>query len=269
MFNVIEHNPFILAECTTVDDGQSHVATSKSSRSNRFMKKRSASPKPKEPRNKWPKGSVANLSRRQHNMDIYVFPHFDKCDSLLYFASSFSRHRNSGDHLAVYKLLSAHFDPRCKISYTPKFSNLSIRSLMKVFRCMDELMPDGIMCVYETKVVDNVIFSTAHAKFTDSQTLYDTLALTTTDPMFDDFFQQRREEIVLRKMAAQQRPKTAQESAEIKAIVEAKQDVIIHKRLTLTLTFDPVTKKVTEFVARGTVTSVESTAGVHEQQKIC
>lgn len=211
---------------TRTEDSLVPVSSS-SKRGNRFMKKRLA-PKVKEPRTKWAKGSVANLSRRQHNTELYVFPHFDKCDSLLYFSSSFSRHRNSGDYLATFKLLSAHFDPHCRINYTPMFNNISIRSLIKVFRIMDDLMPDGIMCVYETKVVENQIFSSAHMKFTDSKALYDTLALTTTDPLFDSMFLQRREEILLAKIATQRVSRPEFEHVKLNALVEAKQDMLIY-----------------------------------------
>lgn len=61
--------------------------------------------------------SKPNMSRRlPYNNVIVAFPSFDKCDSLVYFPTTFTKHLNNGDMSALGKLFVSHLDKNCDIA---------------------------------------------------------------------------------------------------------------------------------------------------------
>lgn len=201
-------------------------------------------------------GAQINVSRRPPSTVLYAFPNFDKCDSLLYLTSSMTRHLNAGDFPALYKLLTTHLQADCFISMHGMVDGLSIRALTKMFRLMDDIQPDRIVCVYDTKVVENQILSSAHMKFTDSKAIYDAVAKTVKDPLLREMFTEKREDHLRRKILLDDRPED--EKTQLLALVNSQQDVLVHKRIDFTITFDHLTKKVTNFVLNGNMTSIEA-----------
>lgn len=212
--------------------------------------------KKKPPPHRRLKGAQINVSRRPPSAVLHAFPNFDKCDSLLYLTSTLTRHLNAGDFPALYKLLTTHLQVDCFISMHGMVDGLSIRALTKMFRLMDDIQPDRIVCVYDTKVIGNQILSSAHMKFTDSKAIYDAVAKTVKDPMLRDMFTEKREDHLRRKILLDERPEDEKE--QLLTLVNSHQDVLVHKRIDFTITFDHVTKKVTNFVLNGNMTSMEA-----------
>ena len=66
---------------------------------------------------------------------LYAFPHYDKCDSLLYFANAVSRHTNSGDFCSLAKLFLTHIDQHCDITLdVVPCKKPNARVLLEIFR---------------------------------------------------------------------------------------------------------------------------------------
>lgn len=124
-------------------------------------------------------GASPNLSRRSPTSTLVAFPHFDKCDSLLYFPNSLTRHLNSSDMNNFSKLLLRHLDKECTIEFN--FTNerkVSLPDFLKFWNVANELEPDRIACAHSTKVIDNRIKSTISMKLTDCQPLYKAISRT-------------------------------------------------------------------------------------------
>lgn len=122
-------------------------------------------------------GIMPNMSRRSPSNVLLVFPNFDKCDSLLYFPSTMTKHMNSGDIDAISKLLSSHLDKDCIIKFSCGIDyEVSQKTFMRLIDISDDLEPDRIMCVHSTKVIENQIKATVYMKLTDSQELYNLMS---------------------------------------------------------------------------------------------
>jgi hypothetical protein len=178
-----------------------------------------------------------------------VFPSFDKCDSLLYFPYSFTRHINSSDFTALYKLMNSHLDRNCSInmgSCDNKDHVLNMKSFVKLFEFMDQFQPDRIMCVHTTKVVENQIISAIYMKFTDIKCIVDSAMASATAkdvPMPGGCGMSRDEHLKL-KVAESKKP--ADEQQRLCAMVERHTDLVINLRIDLVITIDDCSKKVTE-----------------------
>jgi len=113
-----------------------------------------------------------NMSRRPPTNILYAFPHFDRCDSLLYFSNSLTRHLNSGDVDSLKDLLFTHLDKNCSIGFNfGHGGRYSCEDVLSIWNKVGDLEPDRVMCVHATQVVGNTIRSTVYSKVTDSQPL--------------------------------------------------------------------------------------------------
>jgi len=203
-----------------------------------------------------------NVSRKNPTKTaLYAFPTFDKCDSLLYLTHSLARHLNTGDFLSLYKLLTTHLDTNCHILAHDMTQGLTVRALTKLFRVMDDVHPDRIVCVSETKVVNNQILSSAHMKFTDSKAIFDSVTKRVKDPVLKSIFKENRGDHLRKKILMNHRPE--QEKELFRELVASQQDLLVHKRVDFTITFDDVRKKVTRFVLSGEMMSMERAPHQH------
>lgn len=113
---------------------------------------------------------VPNMSRRAKHSILVAFPSFDKCDSLIFFASTLSRLSNSGDMTGVNNLFRSRFARGCHLTFMGrKFDLVGCEQLFKMF---EEMYPDYLECVSDTKVDGRTIVSTTVSKCTSSNTLY-------------------------------------------------------------------------------------------------
>ena len=85
------------------------------------------------------------------------YPSVDTYDSLLYFPSSLMVYFNSGNFLAISKLLNVYCDKAC----TTKFNHLgmvcSYMCLPTIFSNVSALSPDGVFYLKDIKVEENQI----------------------------------------------------------------------------------------------------------------
>lgn len=184
-----------------------------------------------------------NLSRKFRGLKLYAFPSFDKCDSLVFFPSTMTRHLNSGDFDSLTSLMNAHLHKNCQVRISPH-SNIRLNAPMfvKLFEVMNDAHPDSVMCVHTTKVVENAIAAKMYFKFTDSQVINNSMARTVTDSMFSPMFSRRRSSRFEDNMDLAS--KSEQERRAITAIVDSEVDLIVYGKIDLKLTFDDTSKKV-------------------------
>jgi len=196
-----------------------------------------------------------NMSRKPRSHILYVFPTFDRCDSLMFFPNSMTRHLNSGDFPSLLKLFTTHLDKNCEICFCSGIRP-NIKQLVKVFEFMDQMHPDMIMCVHHTKVVENEIHAMAYSKFTDSKSLRKALQPSITDPALQAMFGDQREDCFRDQLQLQDKP--AQEREELASMIERGADMLVYMKIAIRLTFDECSKKGMKLEMDAEVTSLHA-----------
>jgi len=207
-------------------------------------------------------GAKPNMSRRPQSDVLVAFPHYDKCDSLIYFPHAISRHMNSGDMKALSKLVLGHLDRDCDINvYFGSTDRLSARNLIRYVDIANEVEPDRIMCVHSTKVVENKITATIYQKQTDSQRIFNFMSHTLKDPALDfGSIIQRFERFALYDKDQSLTPCAVQE---LMFHASLEEDLLVYLRTDLVITFDDVTKKIIAMDWVGRLTSANPVPEVH------
>lgn len=190
-------------------------------------------------------GQKVNMSRRPPTNVIVAFPHFDKCDSLIYFPNTLIRHLNTIDMSSASKLMTSHVDKDCIIKFTFDGAiEMTSKVFLRAMELSNDIEPDRIMCVHSTKVVENQIRSSVYLKLTDSQELYKLMACVCKDPN-------------LAKMCVPDRAKRfnlyARDFAsnddlqrQLMTHATSHDDILFYMKMDMILTFDNVTKKIVE-----------------------
>lgn len=212
--------------------------------------KRVVSPLPMLEPTKFP-----NMSRKPKTNILYVFPVFDKCDSLIYFPNTMTRHLNSSDFPGLLKLFHTHLERTCDITFCSGI-NPTIRQMVKLFELMDQIHPDNIMCVHNTKVIENEIQATTYAKFTDCRPLRESVIRNTSDALALQMFGDR-EECFREKMQPTQEIDDIKKE-ELDAILKSNSDVAVYMKITILLTFDVNTKKGVKLAFNTEITSLQA-----------
>ena len=199
----------------------------------------------KQPRPKPP-------SRMRHLPPVlYAFPSYDKCNSLQYFPTAFSRLLNSADFDNLAKLFKTHLSNNCSIELGFPKIKPTIENLMEIFTFTTEVHPDCFMCVHSTTVADNQIKATIHMKCTDVQSIKDSLLRTKRTPIEYSLLQEsiNRDKFPsygLNEQEHQIMQETLREST----------DLIVYIRIELVLTLDSYTRKVVSWDSTKAITSV-------------
>jgi len=186
---------------------------------------------------------MPNMSRRPPTSVIVAFPHFDRCDSLLYFPHTLIRHFNTTDMNSVSELMSTHTVKDCRIRVV--WGEEFCLSTQKFLRCMEisnDLEPDRIMCVHSTKVIENKICSSVYMKLTDSQPLYRLMSCVCQEPDISSMCIPDRAQRF--KLYAKDFGATDAIKQQLLACAATNDDVLFYLRMDLTLTFDDTTKKI-------------------------
>ena len=190
---------------------------------------------------------------------IYVFPSFDKSDSLIFLPSTLSRHMNTGDMQAASKLLLSHLDKNCVISMVHQPADLSggmnAKLLVKMLELVGDIHPDSITCVHQTKVDGNCIKSSVYAKFTDSKLIRESVQRTIREPLLRTLIGQSRADGVKRLMNSDSvlSDDTQQQYLSLAA---TEQDILVYIHVDLALTVDDITKKINHFQVNVRTTSM-------------
>jgi hypothetical protein len=194
-------------------------------------------------------------SRRQREPVLYVFPSYDKCDSLLYFPNAFTRHLNTADFTSLSKLFSNHLQKDCDISFACFKMKPTARTFVKVFEFMNDLHPDSFMCVHHTKVVENQIMSTIHLKFTDCRKIYDALNRTATDPWHRSVLDMCSDDNIKERVADENY--TALEADRIYGWMKEKRDMVVYLKIDMILTFEDMHKRIVSMIMNSRLTNVQ------------
>jgi len=130
---------------------------------------------------------------------LYAFPSFDRSDALLFLPSTLLRHINAADMKGYSRLLLSRLDKSCDIR-VPYLSSepVSPSLLIEFHELLGNIHPDSVACVHSTKVVENKIVATIHAKFTAINTIYDSVARETKDPLLQPMFGVHRSASIIR-----------------------------------------------------------------------
>jgi hypothetical protein len=183
-----------------------------------------------------------NVSRMGKSPRLVAFPAFDKCDSLLFFPSSFTKCINSGDMESLAKLLASRIDRNCFLSLSGLSVNLT--GFNKIMEVMNDLHPDSVMIVHTTKVVGNQIKAEIVYKYTDNMTIRKSLER--SFPQLIHLLRAcsgpRGDQSMLTEYINTQ-PEGSR--FQLAAMLATAENVLVYGRLFMTLTFDDVSKRVT------------------------
>ena len=189
---------------------------------------------------------------------LYVFPSYDKCDSLIYFPHAMTRHINSGDFKNLSKLFSTHFDKSCDVTFSCLPTKPTGRTLVKVFECLNEVHPDTLMCVHNTKIVENQIIATAYCKFTSCRAIIDHLnSQSTQDPMLQHVLQMCSEESQIKRV----RELFEERQEEYIPLIKSNTDMVVYLTIDIIMTLDEFSRRVNEIVLEGKLSSMKPVDG--------
>jgi hypothetical protein len=121
--------------------------------------------------------------------------------------------------------------------------------IVEMFQFANEVHPDSLMCVHNTKVEDNQISSAMYFKYTDCKRLNDSLRRTIRDPMILHMITTRDNKLI-ESIAANAKMQD-EERRRLSLLIDSEEDLVMYGRMDLQLTFDAYSKKVTglSFVA--------------------
>ena len=192
---------------------------------------------------------------------LFAFPSFDKCDALLFLPSTLARHLNSADMPAASKLLHSHLAPSCEIFVAVlSEKSISVSAYVKFNEMLAEMLPDQIMCVHSTKVVENQISAVVYMKGTACKSVFSSVASMSSYEQLDaplkPFFGRDRENTL--KLAIKRDHPYLEEKTPLHAQAESELDLLLYVRINMVLTIDEVCKKVTRIDISNTLTDVKS-----------
>lgn len=174
-------------------------------------------------------------------------PTMDKGDALVFFPHSFVRFMNIGDISGLSRLLSSHADPTCAFNF--KGHGLVLRDFLDLSELFAEMHPDTVNCVHTTKVMGNTVQAKLFSKFTDSESIFQSVAMTKSKtPLFMKLFGDVRNVTRLgrwQKKIDSLTNKEDAEKAQLISVASAPGDMVIYANYYMKLTFDDVTRKMT------------------------
>ena len=199
------------------------------------------------------------MSRRSPTNVLIAFPAFDRCDSLVFFPSTFTRLANSDDLTGIKKLFTNYMHKDCVFKYHANTGNVMVfdqNAFLQMFNVSSVLEPDRIACVRSMKVVENTIRATLYIKLTDNQQLYDLVLQTSpiTDPNIAALCQVDRSARL--KYYIHDDLLSDPVKQEIVNHAGSTEDLLLYVQCDIILTIDDMTKKVTCFDMTYLVTSI-------------
>ena len=197
-------------------------------------------------------------SRIRHKKPVlYAFPSYDKCDSLIYFPTAFTRHMNSTDFDSLSKLIRSHMDKNCSIKFDAFSYAPSFETLVSMFSFMIELHPDSLCCARETTVTANQINATIFIKFTEVKSITNALLRTAeNDPMRRSLLAENALQFCDDDDAPKFEKLSVEERARMREIMNDNSDVVVHIRLAMQLTLDDASRKIVRMHMKPSLTSL-------------
>lgn len=187
---------------------------------------------------------------------LYAFPSFDRSDALLFLPSTLLRHLNAADMKEFSRLLLSRLDKNCDIRVPYLCPEpVSPGLLIQFHELLGDIHPDSVACVHSTKVVENKIMATIHAKLTAVNSIYDSVARETKDPLLQPMFGVHRSASIIRNINMEDRPEEEKDKF-ITCVNSTQDNLVLYVRFELALTVNDFTKKVTRYELIGHVTSI-------------
>jgi hypothetical protein len=190
---------------------------------------------------------------KKGSLPLFVFPSYDKCDSLVFFPHAMSRSLNSSDFSALEKLFTTHLDRNCDIKFSCYQQKPTARNFARLFEFMNDMHPDTFMCVHNTLVVENRIQASIYLKFTDCRAIIHSLERTVTDPFLRGILTMCTDDHVRNTVVFEQGDIA---SEQLLAAMKSDTDSEVYLTVQMSLTFDDTTKKVKAFTMDSTVSSI-------------
>jgi len=184
-----------------------------------------------------------NMSRKNSGTRLYPFPSFDKCDSLLFFPTTFTSCLNSGDYVSLGKLIRSRIDGDCEMRVAGQ--KMDVDMCVGAFEISHEAHPDTICAVHSTKVVGNQIRSFMYFKYTENKSLRLALERSSRDTTMLKYCPtpQSNTEALFSFLAT----KSPEEREMLQVLVDSAEEIVVYGTSLLTLTFEDFTKKITHF----------------------
>ena len=206
--------------------------------------------------------SQQNGHKVQAKLKLLVFPHFDKCDSLIYFPHSMVRMLNSGDLKSLSKMMHSYVHPSCKVNFAEdKNFTTTYHQVLEVFAFEETVHPDSLMCVHNTKVESNEIKATVYFKFTDCKQLSSQVPLPDFKIPFED-----EESIATRSGLKKKLIKstTAQVDDEVLRLIDSERDIVVYGKMQMNLKVDDFSKKIMDFMFQVELTSCAPAVNIYD-----
>ena len=196
------------------------------------------------------------VARRLNKPILYAFPSFDKCDSLLYFPSTFTRHLNSSDFKSLSKLFSNYLDKNCDIDMLRIPIKPTVTNFTAFLEATNDLHPDTTMCVHTTKVVENQIRATIYSKFTECRAIYTAMQRTVQSEVQESLMKAAHPDNIKARLDKQDLTEEFKDN--VVSLIEKGDDVVVYVKCDMVLTLDELSKKVVSLMFDVTLTDVRS-----------
>ena len=162
---------------------------------------------------------------------------------------------NSGDLKGLAKLFNSHMIDDCALKLDVTVPEINISSFLSIYQLLGERHPDSMRVVRTTQVVENSITSMCYMKFTDCKYINDSMNRTVSDPLFKAIFKNGRNgwaDLFDKNL------KTKEELSEITSLLACEDNLEIHGRIRLSLSFNGVTKKIESLVCETEFTEIKA-----------
>lgn len=220
----------------------------------RKLKRKGPAPKSGSLRTPYANAKTPNTAKRSRVPVLVAFPTFDKCDSLVFFPTSLSRCMNAGDFDGLAKLVNAHMDKSCQVVMKDK--TLDLDMYLELSRWANDMHPDTLVCVRQTKVIEDTIQATMYSKFTDCKVIHDAMAkqMSTSKGKLACLVGPRRSDNLKGKMDLDKRDD--EERERLCRLAESDLDLTVYTTMHLSLKYSPLTRKIVFMEYRFEMTSV-------------
>ena len=196
------------------------------------------------------------VARRLNKPILYAFPSFDKCDSLLYFPSTFTRHLNSSDFKSLSKLFSNYLDKNCDINMLRIPIKPTVTNFTAFLEATNDLHPDQTMCVHTTKVIENQIRATIYSKFTECRAIYTAMQRTVQSEVQESLIKAAHPDNIKARLEGEDLTQEFKDN--VVSLIEKGDDVVVYVKCDMVLTLDELSKKVVSLMFDATLTDVRS-----------
>jgi len=183
-----------------------------------------------------------------------LFPEYGRCQTLLLFPQNFASCLNSGDFGSLSRLLKSRVDKRCR--YEVFGQKMDLDTVVRIFELQDELHPDSVTNVRNTRVIRNEVRSFFNFKYTANKTIEASLRRCVQDQSVLQMCPVPHADPVCLHQFIESKP--AEDRLALLTLTYTAEELIVQGKARMTLIIDDVTKKITHFSIACQFTSFEA-----------